>query len=76
MAICQSYKPCVPTDELENWIKSGQWKCNCTQLHSQFGVLLVNGHVFTRDFTWLSRMSPGLDPAGFEQNMKNRLVPP
>ena len=75
MDICQSYKPRLTTDVFEQRVQSGRWKCNCQSLHTQFGVPLVHGHVFTRNFKWLSSLSPLLRPEVFEQNMKNRLVP-
>ena len=75
MSVCQSYKPRLTTDMFERKVKARQWHCNCADLHERFGLPLVNGHGFTRDFRWLTRLSQAFDPEVFDQNMKNRLVP-
>uniref|UniRef100_A0A7S4FM67 Uncharacterized protein n=1 Tax=Eutreptiella gymnastica TaxID=73025 RepID=A0A7S4FM67_9EUGL len=75
MSVCQSYKPELTTDVFEQRLRTNDWRCNCTELHAKFGVALVNGHVFTRNFQWLRLLSPAFEPEVFEQNMKNRLVP-
>ena len=75
MTICQSYRPRICTQDFETQIRNDERLCSCAKLLSGFGVPLVNGHVVTRDFHWLPRMSPALDPTFFQQNMKNKLVP-
>ena len=75
ITICQSYKLVITTDEFEYRLTSNKWHCCYSEVHSRFGVPLVNGHVFTR-FQWLRHLSPSVDPAVFEENMKNRTVPP
>ena len=44
-------------------------------MHKKFGLPLVNGHIFTRDFSWVSRYDPRLTPDLFHQNPKNPLPP-
>ena len=75
MSVCQSYKPELTTDAFERKLRDNEWHCNFIELHAKFGVPLVNGHVFTRNFRWLGLLSPAFEPEVFEQNMKNRSVP-
>ena len=74
---CKSYRPQITTDRLVHDVLQAQHPniCNCQHMHAKFGLPLVHGHVFTRDFSWVSKLDPTLSPSLFHQNLKNPLLP-
>ena len=75
--LCKTYRPHISTDQLVHDVLTANKGdvCNCQHMHKCFGLPLVNGHVFTRDFSWVDRYDPCLSAYVFHQNLKNPLLP-
>ena len=76
---CKTYRPHISTDQLVHDVVTANTEdvCNCQHMHKCFGLPLVNGHVFTRDFSWVNGYDsdPCLSADLFHQNLKNPLLP-
>ena len=64
------------TDYFFNRFIRTQPRCQCVEISEKTGVPLVDGHILTREFDWVTKWDPRLNPSVFQQCLKNMLIRP
>ena len=72
----KSFQLKVTTDYFFNCYKCKTPPRRCAEITERTGVALVKGHILTTELDWITKWDQRLNPAVFQQCLKNMLVRP